>query len=43
MLTLKGTPFIYNGEEIGMTDLMLEDIDLIKLTLAIFETLIIEQ
>ena len=43
MLTLKGTHFIYNGEEIGMTDLMLEDIDLIKLTLAIFETLIIEQ
>jgi alpha-glucosidase len=26
MLTLKGTPFLYNGEEIGMTNLMLEDI-----------------
>ncbi|RPI31797.1 MAG: alpha-glucosidase [Chloroflexota bacterium] len=26
MLTLPGTPFLYNGEEIGMTDLMLEDI-----------------
>jgi alpha-glucosidase len=26
MLTLKGTPFLYNGEEIGMTDLMLSDI-----------------
>jgi alpha-glucosidase len=26
MLTLRGTPFLYNGEEIGMTDLMLEDI-----------------
>ena len=26
MLTLKGTPFLYNGEEIGMTDLLLEDI-----------------
>jgi alpha-glucosidase len=27
MLTLKGTPFLYNGEEIGMTDMMLERID----------------
>jgi alpha-glucosidase len=27
MLTLKGTPFLYNGEEIGMSDLMLEDIE----------------
>ncbi len=27
MLTLKGTPFLYNGEEIGMADLMLEDIE----------------
>jgi alpha-glucosidase len=27
MLTLKGTPFLYNGEEIGMKDLMLERID----------------
>lgn len=26
MLTLRGTPFLYNGEEIGMTDLMLTDI-----------------
>lgn len=26
MLTLRGTPFLYNGEEIGMTDLLLEDI-----------------
>jgi alpha-glucosidase len=25
MLTLPGTPFLYNGEEIGMTDLLLED------------------
>ena len=25
MLTLRGTPFLYNGEEIGMTDLMLDD------------------
>ena len=24
-LTLRGTPFLYNGEEIGMTDLLLED------------------
>lgn len=27
MLTLKGTPFLYNGEEIGMTDLYLSDLD----------------
>jgi len=27
MLTLKGTPFLYNGEEIGMSDLMLEEIE----------------
>jgi alpha-glucosidase len=26
MLTLRGTPFLYNGEEIGMTDLELKDI-----------------
>jgi alpha-glucosidase len=26
MLTLRGTPFLYNGEEIGMTDLALHDI-----------------
>ncbi len=25
MLTLKGTPFLYNGEELGMTDLILDD------------------
>ena len=26
VLTLRGTPFLYNGEEIGMTDLLLEDV-----------------
>ena len=26
MLTLRGTPFLFNGEEIGMTDLLLHDI-----------------
>jgi len=26
MLTLRGTPFLYNGEEIGMTDLLLKDL-----------------
>jgi len=26
LLTLKGTPFLYNGEEIGMTDLVLTDV-----------------
>jgi alpha-glucosidase len=27
VLTLRGTPFLYYGEEIGMTDLLLEEID----------------
>ncbi len=27
VLTLRGTPFLYYGEEIGMTDLLLEDVD----------------
>ncbi len=27
VLTLRGTPFLYNGEEIGMSDLLLEDIN----------------
>jgi alpha-glucosidase len=26
MLTLRGTPFLYNGEEIGMTNLLLNDV-----------------
>ena len=26
LLTLRGTPFLYNGDEIGMTDLQLDDI-----------------
>jgi len=33
VLTLKGTPFIYNGEEIGMTDYMLTDISQVKDTM----------
>jgi alpha-glucosidase len=34
-LTLRGTPFLYNGEEIGMTDLFLDDISQFRDTLAI--------
>jgi len=30
LLTLRGTPFLYNGEEIGMTDLILDDLDQIR-------------
>ncbi|HET9590760.1 MAG TPA: alpha-amylase family glycosyl hydrolase [Anaerolineales bacterium] len=30
MLTLRGTPFLYNGEEIGMTDYRLTDINLFR-------------
>ncbi|MBI3168228.1 MAG: alpha-glucosidase [Chloroflexi bacterium] len=33
VLTLKGTPFLYNGEEIGMTDYMLTDILQVKDTM----------
>ncbi len=33
ILTLKGTPFLYNGEEIGMTDYMLTDISQVKDTM----------
>jgi alpha-glucosidase len=33
VLTLKGTPFLYNGEEIGMTDYMLTDISEVKDTM----------
>jgi len=36
MLTLKGTPFLYNGEEIGMTNLYLEDISQFRDTLGVF-------
>lgn len=35
MLTLKGTPFLYNGEEIGMTNLMLTAADQLRDTAAI--------
>lgn len=34
MLTLKGTPFLYNGEEIGMTDLMITDPTKLRDTMA---------
>lgn len=33
MLTLKGTPFLYNGEEIGMTDYMLNDVSQVRDTM----------
>ncbi len=33
VLTLKGTPFLYNGEEIGMTDYMLTNISQVKDTM----------
>lgn len=35
MLTLKGTPFLYNGEEIGMTDLALTDLSQFQDTAAL--------
>lgn len=37
ILTLKGTPFLYNGEEIGMRDLVLSDLDQLRDTMAIFQ------
>ena len=30
LLTLPGTPFLYNGEEIGMTNFYLDDLDLVQ-------------
>ncbi|MBI5942740.1 MAG: alpha-glucosidase [Chloroflexi bacterium] len=33
VLTLKGTPFLYNGEEIGMADYMLTDISQVRDTM----------
>ena len=36
MLTLRGTAFIYNGDEIGMIDLMLEDASLFRDNLSVF-------
>jgi len=35
MLTLRGTPFLYNGEEIGMTNLLLQDIAQFRDTLVV--------
>lgn len=35
VLTLKGTPFLYNGEEIGMTDLELADLSQFRDTAAL--------
>jgi alpha-glucosidase len=34
ILTLKGTPFLYNGEEIGMTDLIITDSTKLRDTMA---------
>ena len=36
MLTLRGTPFLYNGEEIGMTNLLLTDIDQFRDNVGVF-------
>ncbi len=36
MLTLKGTPFLYNGEEIGMNNLILDDVNNFKDNLAVW-------
>jgi alpha-glucosidase len=36
LLALKGTPFLYNGEEIGMSDYQLTDLDQIRDILGLF-------
>jgi alpha-glucosidase len=36
VLTLKGTPFLYNGEEIGMTDLIITDPTKLRDTMAVW-------
>ncbi|MEA3310079.1 MAG: alpha-glucosidase [Chloroflexota bacterium] len=44
MLTLRGTPFLYNGEEIGMTDLRLADLSQFRDTLATLQyDMLVEQ
>jgi alpha-glucosidase len=35
LLTLRGTPFLYNGEEIGMTNLIVDDFSQLRDTLAL--------
>jgi alpha-glucosidase len=44
VLTLKGTPFLYNGEEVGMSDLMLTDIAQVRDTMGAwyYQTLVTE-
>jgi len=44
LLTLRGTPFLYNGEEIGMTDLLITDPAKLRDTMAIwyYESLVNE-
>lgn len=36
MLTLRGTPFLYNGEEIGMTDYIITEPERLKDTMAVW-------
>jgi alpha-glucosidase len=36
MLTLRGTPFLYNGEEIGMKDLLLDEVSLFRDNLGVW-------
>jgi alpha-glucosidase len=43
MLTLKGTPFLYNGEEIGMTDYLINDSRLFRDPLSLEYARIIQQ
>jgi alpha-glucosidase len=35
MLTLRGTPFLYNGEEIGMTNMAFDDVAVLRDTVAL--------
>ncbi|MBE0696304.1 MAG: alpha-glucosidase, partial [Anaerolineaceae bacterium] len=36
LLALKGTPFLYNGEEIGMSDFMIEEVSLMRDQVALY-------
>ncbi len=36
LLTLKGTPFLYNGEEVGMADYLITDVNFMRDQLALF-------
>ena len=43
LMTIKGTPYLYNGEEIAMTNYVIEDINLIRDNIALFFKSVMEK